>query len=858
MPLPFPLAIDPLSFFFGFVIATILWWMVSRARPLWTEMRGNLKARQEDSQARRSSNLEENHRRVTLRRAQGMHLAAPLFALDEILQEPRLLAPPAHVEPGGPLAVEDTVTLTLPYMPAWPEMAAVFNAPTISLSEALSGGMNIVIIGEPGMGKTVALAHLASLVARGNDILGPLKDAVPFLLHVADLKLPAANAGDVLNRISEMTSEHASMLDLGRVPGFVQTCFRTGRALLLLDGFDELTADGQREVSDALKLVLTEYPKARIVTTGAPEQLDGLLALRFTPLAMAAWPKQRQATFMQRWGILWTQFVSREAWAQSGPQTVDPILLNTWLAPDSQFLTPLELTLKVWAAYAGDALGAHVQEALAAHIRRLAPSNTPPVALETLAMQVTLACQPIFDPRKARAYVKSFEAPEEAGAQPEEASAEGAENAPEAGDDADAKAPEQKKEKKRSRGMPTPTPGLLGHLASTGLVIAYPNNKMRFVHPVLGGFLAGRALSAFKAEENLLGQADWTGKLLAMRYLACYGDASVMSKNLLDWSRLPMHRPMLAAARWLRDAPRSAPWRGKVMAALADLLQSEGLPLSLRGQALAAFVLSEDPGVPALFRQLANTLSFELMRLVALGSGAMRDAKAVKTLQGILEAPSVSARRAACLALMAIGTNDALEAVAHTLLNADEDLRRAAAEALANDPREGHAMLKDGATMSDILLRRAVVYGLARVHEPWATDLLQKMRVEDDQWVVRNSATEVIEAMNVANDPRIPRPLKPPSESPWLIAFAGTQGVGISPGAPATDLLISALKSPKDEERLAALAYLKQRPTDGIVKAVYGAMYSDDPELREAAFLTLWEIGSSGYKLPHPTQFGFS
>lgn len=858
MPLPFPLAIDPLSFLFGFVIATILWWMVSRARPLWAEMRNSFRARQEDSQARRSSNLEENHRRVTLRRAQGMHLAAPLFALDEILQEPRLLAPPARVEPGGPLAVEDTVTLTLPYLPAWPEVAAAFNAPTIGLPEALSGGMNIVIIGEPGMGKTVALAHLATLVANGGETLGPLKDVVPFLLHVADLKLPAANAGDILNRISEMASEHASVLDLGRVPGFVQTCFRTGRALLLLDGFDELTADGQREVSEALKLLLAEYPKVRIVTTGAPEQLDGLLALHFTPLAMAAWSRQRLAAFMQRWGILWTQFVSREAWAQSGPQTVEPILLNTWLAPDSQFLTPLELTLKVWAAYAGDALGPHVQEALAAHIRRLAPANTPPVALETLAMQVTLACQPIFDPRKARAYVKSFEAPEEAGSQIEEVPADGADAAPEAADNTAAKAPEQKKDKKRPRGMAAPTPGLLGRLASTGLVVAYPNNKMRFVHPVLSGFLAGRALSAFKAEENLLNQADWTGKLLAMHYLACYGDVTSMTKNLLDWSRMPMHRPMLTAARWLRDAPRSAPWRGKVMAALADLLQSEGLPLSLRGQALAAFVLSEDPGIPALFRQLSNTLSFELMRLVALGSGAVGDAKAVKMLQGILEAPSLSARRAACLALMAIGTNEALEAVAHTLLNADEDLRRAAAEALANDPREGHAMLRDGATMSDILLRRAVVYGLARVHEPWAMDLLQKMRVEDDQWVVRNSATEVIEAMNVANDPRIPRPLRPPSESPWLIAFAGTKGVGISPGAPATDLLIAALKSPKDDERLAALAYLKQRPTDGIVKEVYGAMYSDDPELREAAFLTLWEIGSSGYKLPHPTQFGYS
>ncbi len=852
--MPFAVSVDPFSFFFGFVVATVFWWMVSRARPIVKEMAANARARREVAQARRASNLEENHRRVTLRRAQGMHLAAPLFALDEILQEPRLLAPPAHVEPGGPTALEDAVSLTLPYMPAWPELAAVYNASTLSLADALSGGMNLVIIGQPGAGKTVALAHLASLAANRSETLGALKDCVPYLLHVADLKLPASSAKDVLARISEMTAEHASMLDAGRVAGFVQNSFRSGRALLLLDGFDELTADGQSNVAETLKLVLTEYPKARVVTTGAPEHVDGLLALRFTPLAIAGWSKEQRASFMQRWGVLWSHFVALEAWAQSGPQQVDPLLLNTWLATDNQFLTPLELTLKVWAAYAGDALGPQVREAIAAHVRRLAPPRTPPAALEALAMQMTLACEPIFDPKDARDWVKSFELVEESGAPSEEGSSAAPANAAEAPEE---KGP-AKKDKKQQRDAATPAPGLLGGLASTGLIIAYPGNKMRFAHPVLAGFLAGRAMSVYKSEDSLLNQTDWAGKLLAMHYLACYGDATSMAKNLLDWSRLPMHRPLFAAARWLRDAPRSAPWRAKVMGALADLLQTEGLPLALRGQAVAAFVFSEDPGVPALFRQLTNTLSFEMMRLVALGSGAAGDAKAVKVLAGILDAPSISARRAACLALIAIGTNEALECVAHTLLSGDEDIRRAAAEALANDTREGHAMLKDAVTMSDILLRRAVVYGLVRTREPWALELLQKMRVEDDQWVVRYSASEVLDAMNVTNDPRIPRPLRPPSETPWLIEFAGTKGVGISPGAPATELLLQALKSPKNEEQLAALDFLKQRPNDGVVRAIYDAMYGDDADLREAAFLTLWEIGSSGYKLPHPTQFGYS
>ncbi|MBI3738751.1 MAG: NACHT domain-containing protein, partial [Chloroflexi bacterium] len=480
--------------------------------------------------------------------------------------------------PSGPIATEDAVTLTMPYLPAWPEFAAIYNAPTLSLGQAISGGMNLVIVGQPGTGKTVALAHLASLAANRSESLGALKDSIPFLLHVADLKLPVNDAKDVLNQIADLVSEHASVLDLGRIPGFVQQSFRSGRALFLLDGFDELTPEGQQTVSDYLRLLLKEYPKTRIVTTGAPEYIDGLISLRFAPIAMAGWNNQDQARFIAKWSELWTQYVAVEAWAQTGPEQVDPILINTWLSTDNQGFTQFELTLKVWGAYAGDALGSHILEAIATHIRRLAPSNTPLAALEALAMQVTLTAQPVFDPRRARDWVKSFEPPEEIdGEAPVEETAGTEEVKTEPG-------------KKKRKSAPAPTPGLLGKMASSGLVISHANNKMRFIHPVIGGFLAGRALAGLKADETLLNQPDWAGKILAMRYLASNGDVSGLVKNMLEWSRLPMHRPMLTAARWLRDAPRDAPWRGKLMASLAELLQTEGLPLSLRWQALAAFV----------------------------------------------------------------------------------------------------------------------------------------------------------------------------------------------------------------------------------------------------------------------------
>ncbi len=842
-----PFSLDTLSFVVGFVTASVFWWLVGRARPLWMQIRQNRARQSEEAQARRVSGVEENHRQLTLRRAQGMHLAAPLFALDEIVQEPRVLAPLPRVEPGGPIANEDVVTETLPYLPTWPELAAIFNAPTLTIPQALSGGCNLVLIGQPGIGKTVALAHLASLAANRDESLGALKDHIPFLFHVADLKLPVRDAKKVLDPIVDFASQNTSVFDAGRIPAFVESAFRSGHALFLLDGCDELTTDGQKIVSEYLKILLQAYPKTRIVITGTPEYLGELIGLGFAPLSIAAWNQTRVKQFIHHWGELWNQFIRVEAWAQTGPEQVDPILLNAWLDLNNQKLSPLELTLKVWAGYAGDSLGSRTLDAISSHIRRLSPANIPVAALEALGMQVILNGQPVFDPHSAREWVRSFEPPEEAAEEAgQTASEEGAEES------------EGKKQKKTKVVAPKPTFGLLSQMASSGLLISHPGDRMRFVHPVIGGYLAGHALTGYNAAETLLNQPDWSGKYLAINYLAAVGDVSKFVERMLEWSRLPIQRPLTTAARWLKDAPRDAPWRGKVMAALAKLLQTEGLPSALRGQALAALVAGNDPVVTNLFRQGMGTNSSEVVKFAALGCGAMRDVKSIKALEDILGSPSVSVRRAACLALVSIGTTAALEIVANILLHAEDDLRRAAAEALANDPGEGYAMLKDGTTLSDISVRRAVVYGLARVPEPWALELVQTVQLEDEQWIVRNSAGQVIDAYNQAENPRVPRPLTPPSETPWLLEFAGTQGMGIVPGSPATDILMLVLKSGKEEERFAALPYMKRNLTDGSIMEMYHAMYGDNPDLRDAVFLTLWEVGTAGYKLPDPTQFGFS
>ncbi len=339
--------IEMVSFWIGAAVATVFWWIIIGVQPLIKQMvAANAKKRQE-RELQASSGIEETHRKIVYKQTQGMHLAASLFSLDEIAETPHLLAPPPLVMPGMSHQHQDVVEQALPYLPAWPEVAAVYRAPTLTLPEALSGGRNIVITGQPGAGKTVALAYLASKIANRAPEAASLRERIPFLIHTADLGLPLANAQkpeDLIKPIADHLAEKISVFERSRVPNFVLYAFQSGRALLLLDGVDELPQAAIQDVAGYLRVLIKAYPKIRVITTGAPEYVDGLLALGFAPITLMPWNTAQQNGFLERWSGLWQRYVAMESWAQAVSQPVDTVLLNRWLANDNFGLTPLEYT----------------------------------------------------------------------------------------------------------------------------------------------------------------------------------------------------------------------------------------------------------------------------------------------------------------------------------------------------------------------------------------------------------------------------------------------------------------------------------------------------------------------------------
>ena len=189
----------------------------------------------------------------------------------------------------------------------------------------------------------------------------------------------------------------------------------------------------------------------------------------------------------------------------------------------------------------------------------------------------------------------------------------------------------------------------------------------------------------------------------------------------------------------------------------------------------------------------------------------------------------------------------------------DENLGRITTEALSTQPTLGYSILRESSESNNLLIRRASVYGLIRIHESWAFEILEKMRVEDGQWVVRNAASHALETTTLSN-PLNPRPLAPPHETPWLVTFASKQGMGISPKQPIKELVFNVLSTGTSEEKQAIFSYLRlvKDPDTGLIGAIYKIMYQEDGPVRESACYALWLMAISGTNLPSPIEFGLS
>ncbi len=840
--------LDTPSFWIGFIAGAIFWSLflfVKNSLPAWRVWLNQKMAQMRDSM---TASTETRLRNDVLHHVERLHLASVLFPLEDILIEPRILYPPAAPDAKNDKDAqshEDVFTQTLPYLPDWPELAAAFNAPTFSLKDALSGGANLVLIGHPGSGKTVALAHLAAALLRepppaaSDDEEG--KESAPYylpvLVHAADISPTFLDTRPPLDTLVEAISARASTLTLARLPRLIETELARGSLLLLLDGLDEVPPVIARQIIHCLSELLTAHPSLRVVAATSPDYYDGLTTIGLVPVAMAAWGAYQRSDFVAKWQQAWERHFPPAP--NAAEEKIDPFLIRNWLEPQESAPTPLEFTLKVWAAFAGDAISADSGGAIEAYLRRMTVGviNARPV-LEKIAYQTLGSLHSICLQREAETWVIEYEQPIGVPAVEEEASAE-------------------KDKAASAKGAVKPPPAkIMPALIHNGLLIRRPESRLNFIHPMIFSYLAGQAYAKSGNFTNLENQPDWSGKHLAFGYMTQLIDITSVVNKLLSQADDPLRRGTLVAARWLRLAPKNAAWRASTLRLLVNLLQKEYGVIGFSARVITALATTGEAGMAPLFRQMLKSGDATMMFLAVLGCGLMRDAKSIPDLINFTRDENTpELGELSCLALHAIGDKAANDAVLAAMMQGSETIRNTAAEILALDPKDGHAVLKEALKESDLLARRAAVYGLSRVRQPWALKEIEKIAVEDAQWVVRNTAVAALEESKKINL-HIPRPLPALHESPWLIAYAGRQGVGITAGKPAIDMLVRAAKDLEAPERLYAINYFRLRGGEEAIVPLYNAIYGPQGLIRESAYSSLWHLASTGINLPPPTQYG--
>jgi HEAT repeat protein len=843
MPLTSPgFHLDAISFWMGIITATLFWWFLRGLFQLWPSLKATFLSNARDLRKNQSNSVEERLRRDVVRQTQGLHVAFPLFSLDEIAVTPHLLAPPPQASPDTVSIFEDVISQSVVYTPDWPELSAIFGGSTLEIYEPLTMGNLMAIVGQPGNGKTTALAFLAGQVGRRECPLAELNECLPLYLHALDLPATLNPNGDPLKPILDLLAQKGAAFSGQPAAALLRASFTSGNVLLLLDGIDELPAINIREFGKYLEGLVKAYPQARMVITASPDYWDGLAQIGFRPYSIASWSHDDIDRFLDGWSIHWANLI--EPLNPDKKKKVDPAILKNWLVEAGDGINPFDRTLITWAVFAGDIRGPNPIDALETFIRRIIDPGIRG-AIEQIALQVVLFAQPGMAKNELESALSRITPTATiAPAPPSNTSGETPTGASPTAANADAS-------RREIGSLP------VRFLVENGVFNLHGSERYSFFHPILAGYLAACALQKKPDQAaRLVSQQGWTGKNLALCYLGAFCDMSAIIEPFLADAEEPLFRSIFLAARWLREAKGSPGWKIRVMRSLVEILQAEPLPYGIRQRALTALVCSRDSGLPALFKQFVDAKSPVTSQLAALGCGAIRDKKLVPDLIELLNSMNAPVVHCAVLSLVSMGNQAAIEAVARTLLTGDESSRRAAAEALANHPSEGYAILKDGSVLSDILVRRAVVFGLARIKEKWALETLEKMRIEDGQWVVRNAAAQTVEALELPN-PRVYKPLPPPAQSPWVIAFAARQGIGIAGDSPAIDMLLLALKAGDEEERLASLEYLAKLPQPDVISALFETIYKAPGVMRETAVNILTEFSASGVTLPAPSAYGF-
>ena len=732
-------------------------------------------------------------------RAQRNHLGSSLFPLDQILIEPFLLVPPLYNFKTENTLIESEIATIVPYAPDFPQISRNYAVPKIKLIEALQEGSNIIVTGLPGMGKSVALANLTSQLARKDPDCKNVLGKTPFYFHINDSDILAKPSQSILDVVFKSISKNLPPSIVPRLAKFIKSEFELSNVILIIDGLDELSKPNFDQFTDFLEIVLNSFPKTQIVLTASPYYIGRLLDLGFMNLSIAAHSKENNEALISKWINLWYQQLF--SLNSDQPFQVKQKLISNWAISNLRILTPLEITLFIWGALSGDLRGESSLSIYESQFIRIFGKD--------------------YDPEKLSEFSSEFI-----------------------------------KQNSNSISQKNKFADIIDALLDAGIIRINFSGSISFKHLDFLGFLSSLAYGNLLQTPNFNDLTDNPLLNIYFSFVSARDAQNTWVEDLLILEKPPIYSNIFIIAPWLRHTHQKSSWRNFFLKKLLQYAQNNNLSFGIRLRFLSAILFANDTSTNNLIKQLLSQTDQQMIELtlLALGTGNGSDTF-LNDLILLLESNNLKIQKLSALNLAIIENQNALHALAKTLLAGDETLRRLVAEILALKEGQGVDIIKDAVTIDDILVRRSAIFGLVRINEPWAIELIEKLSYEDSQWVIRNVASQALEDLNSEN-PYIPQRKKPIIEDEWLIKFASQKNLGVSSQVSITPLLVQGLEDENPENNFNALKFVTSLEDDKLVTEIYKVINSDNHVLSDKAFETCWRVFIQGKTIPIPASFG--
>jgi HEAT repeat protein len=802
------------------------------------------------------------------------HLAGSLMELSEVLIEPRLLLESAVVTAlDEEDAAESAYSNIIPMQYDFPELYASFNIEHSPLTDVLMGDPYVVILGNQGSGKSTALVTLGLMALdvvsfesvqdltdqilsdelqglpenererrqkelediqrraieqlrivqgrEGEDLfddevieLPDIKNYFPIFIHLGDIDLDLNLYGievDPAEPIIRAFQQYSSLITGQAAPVLMYQQLERGNCIVLLDGYEDLSGTTQAHVYTWIQNFIAAYGNNRIVMTGPATGYDPLISLGFAPTAIRPWTERDNEKYVGKWVKQWGEVERRKSGKKKIQATgVEDSVVRRLLA-DNRNRTPLNTTLKILSGLPGDEREIGRRGWYERFLRDYIPEQEQslPILRELATLMLDRGVY-LKQDQIVELASNHFVSDEE-------------------GDSHDV------------------ADKYVKSLLSSELFVKRAGNAYDFRHPMITAYFGAESL-IHDIPQRLSEIATNDSWNQAIELAAAAIDLSPAIYQKLSKAPDLLFTNLFSIVRWLPETPADARWRGEILKRLSAAFVGASQFTTIRARAVAGLVASRDQNVLFILRQGIRNGNPVIRKLACVGMGAIGESEALADLRPMLVDDNREVQLAAGMALGAVGTEAALEMMVQGLLEGEEPLRQVVAESLAGIPNEGHSILRDAVVHQDMMVRRAGVYGLARIPATWALIGLYRAMIEDEQWYVRSAAEYTFAR---ARDPHRegPRVLPAADQLGWLSKWATEMGLAVPEGEKAQQLVVRALQEAPPHIRVMAARSIGKLGLLMGIKPLYLALTDRNEQLRATAYDAL---GIIQQRVTHP------